>query len=137
MWYLLNYGYSLQRALSGLRQFLVTESPLKLIKNAYFTLKSLFVLKIFKFLSWLFDQVEKRLDWKDEVNFKIYNVTTWKQAISIHTLINVSSKGNQAMKFGQVIEYNMRNVFLEKSYTKYLQILYQKIKIEHISGSIV
>ena len=29
------------------------------------------------------------------------------------------SKGNQTMKFGQLIEYNMRNIFLEKSYTKY------------------
>ena len=39
-------------ALWGLRQFLATESPLKMMKNAfYFTLKALFVLKIFKFLS--------------------------------------------------------------------------------------
>ena len=39
-------------ALQGLRQFLITKSPLKLMKNAlYFTLKALFVLKIFKFLS--------------------------------------------------------------------------------------
>ena len=28
------------------------------------------------------------------------------------------SKSNQAMKFGQLIEYNMRNIFVEKSYTK-------------------
>ena len=42
----------LKGALSGLRQFLATESPLKMIKNAlYFTSKALFVLKIFKFLS--------------------------------------------------------------------------------------
>ena len=40
--------------LSGLRQLLATESPLKMMKSAfYFTLKSLFVLKIFKFLSGL------------------------------------------------------------------------------------
>ena len=26
------------------------------------------------------------------------------------------SKGNQAMKFGQLIQYKMRNVFLEKSW---------------------
>ena len=33
---------------------------------------------------------------------------------------NISrSKGNQTMKFGQLIECNMRNIFLEKSYTKY------------------
>ena len=50
-------------ALSCLRQFLATVSPLKTIKNAfYFTLKALFVLKIVKFLSLLFGHVEKRLD---------------------------------------------------------------------------
>ena len=36
------------------------DSPLKMIKNAfYFILKALFVLKIFKFLSWHFGHVEK------------------------------------------------------------------------------
>ena len=41
------------------------------------------------------------------------------QTIVIHILPNISrSKGNQTMKFGQLIECNMRNVFLEKSYTK-------------------
>ena len=35
-----------------LRQFLAAESPSKMMKNAfYFTLKALFILKIFKFLS--------------------------------------------------------------------------------------
>ena len=39
-------------ALSGVRQFLPTESPLKMIKGVfYFTLKALLVLKIFKLLS--------------------------------------------------------------------------------------
>ena len=34
-------------------------------------------------------------------------------------LTNISrSKGNQAIKFGQLIEYNMRNIFLEKLYLK-------------------
>ena len=42
----------LKGALSGLRQFLATKGPLKMNKNAfYFTLKTLFVLKIFTFLS--------------------------------------------------------------------------------------
>ena len=36
------------------------------------------------------------------------------QTIAIHMLPNVSqSKGNQAVKFGQLIEYN-RNIFLQK-----------------------
>ena len=38
---------------------------------------------------------------------------------AIYILTNISrSKGNQAMKFSQLIEYNMKNIFLEKSYTK-------------------
>ena len=42
-----------------------------------------------------------------------------KQIISIHIFSNISrSKGSQTMEFGQLIEYNMRNIFLEKSYTK-------------------
>ena len=37
------------------------------------------------------------------------------QAIAIHILPNISqSKGNQTMKFGQLIEYNKRNIFLQK-----------------------
>ena len=43
---------ALKGALSGLRQFLVIENPIKMMKIAfYFTSKALFVLKIFKFLS--------------------------------------------------------------------------------------
>ena len=34
-------------------------------------------------------------------------------------LSNISrSKGNEIIKFGQLIECNMRKIFLEKSYTK-------------------
>ena len=37
------------------------------------------------------------------------------QTIAIQILPNISqSKGNQTMKFGQVIEYDMRNIFLQK-----------------------
>ena len=37
-----------------------------------------------------------------------------KQAI--HILPDISkSKGNQSVKFGQLIAYNIRNIFLEKS----------------------
>ena len=38
----------------------------------------------------------------------------------MHIFTNISrSKDNPAMKFGQLIEYNTRNIFHEKSYTKY------------------
>ena len=63
--------YKYYGALSSLRH-------LKIMKNAfYFTSKSLLVLKIFKFLSWHFGHVAKRLDMKDKVDFKIYDVTAW------------------------------------------------------------
>ena len=43
-----------------------------------------------------------------------------KQTIAKEILPNISkSKDNHRNKFGQSIEYNMRNIFLEKSYTKY------------------
>ena len=42
-----------------------------------------------------------------------------EQTILIHILPNISrSKSNQVMKFDQLIEYNMRTIFVEKSYTK-------------------
>ena len=42
------------------------------------------------------------------------------QTIVVHILPNIlRSKGNQTMKFGQLIECNMRNIFLEKTFTKY------------------
>ena len=42
-----------------------------------------------------------------------------KQTIAIHILPNISSsKGNQTMKFGQLIEYSMRNILYENSCTK-------------------
>ena len=41
------------------------------------------------------------------------------QTIVIHILPNISRcKGNQTMKFGQLIECNIRRIFFEKSYTK-------------------
>ena len=41
-----------------------------------------------------------------------------KQIITIHRLLNISrSKGNQTMKFGQLIEQNMRK-FLMKNHTQ-------------------
>ena len=42
-----------------------------------------------------------------------------KQAITIHTLPNISrGNGNQTMKFGHLKGFNMRNVFIKKSYKK-------------------
>ena len=47
------------------------------MKNTfYFTLIALSVPKMFNFLSWSFGHVENRLDYKDKVTFKTYDVIT-------------------------------------------------------------
>ena len=55
-----------------------------------------------------------------KVNFKIYHVTAWLTNNYNTPLPNISqSKDNQTMKFGQFIEYSMRNNFLQKSCIKW------------------
>ena len=55
-----SFSKYIKGALLGLIQVLITENPLKMMKNAfYFSLKALFVFKIFKFLLSLFIHVEK------------------------------------------------------------------------------
>ena len=44
---------------------------------------------------------------------------TGQQIIAIHILPNISrNKNNQTMKFGQLMEYNMTDIFFEKPYAK-------------------
>ena len=48
-------------------------------------------------------------------NFKIHDVTTWLTNSWDRHIAQISrSKSNQTMKLGQLIEYNKRNVFLQK-----------------------
>ena len=66
-----------------------------------------------------------------------------QQIITIHILSNISrSKDNHTMKFGQLIEYKMRNIFFLKCRTKNMAKKLVpdpslKIKIDYISGSTV
>ena len=111
----------LKEALSGLIQFLAFESPLKMMKNIffYFTLKARFVLMIFKFLFWLLVMQKNALMRKLKLILKFMTSQPISQTIAICILTNISrTKGNQIRKFGQLIEYNMRTIFLEKSYAK-------------------
>ena len=40
---------------------------------------------------------------------------SWIQTVTIHILSSISRiKANQTMKFGQLLECNMKNIFLEK-----------------------
>ena len=70
-------------------------------------------IKIFRFLSLLFWSRKK-------TDSKFITPSTEKHIITKLILPNISrTKDNQAAKFGQLIEYNVRNIFLEKWYVKY------------------
>ena len=92
------------------------QSLLKMMKNAfYFILKALSILKIFKFLSRHFGHVWK-MAWLNRLKLTSKFMTSQPgfQAIPMLILPNISqSKGSQTIKFGQLTEYNKRNIFLQ------------------------
>ena len=53
--------------------------------------------------------------WGGEASLTIFVTDCGLLTIAIHILPNISeSKRNQTMKLGQLIEYNKRNIFLQK-----------------------
>ena len=72
------------------------------MKNVfYFTLKALFVLKIFKFLSLSFVHVEKKARLEEKGHFKIHDITTWLKIVATYISLYMSrSKRNKTMKLG-------------------------------------
>ena len=99
----------------GLELIIVKNCVIYLIESPtfHFILKALFVLKIFKFLSRLFGHVRKpSLIREIRLTSKFITSQPGLQTIVRHILSNISQgKGNQTMKFGQLIEYNERNIF--------------------------
>ena len=94
-----------------------------------------------RYLSFCFDFL---VIYKNSLIRKVRLISKFiKQTTAIHILSNISrNKGVQKSKFGPLIEHNMRNIFVKKIIHKmwwknYSQTLFQKIKIEYISGSIV
>ena len=102
---------SIKDPLSGLRQVLRIESPLIVMKNAfYFMLKALFVLEIFTF----FLLYRNGLIGKLWLISQFMTSQTGQQIITIHIFPNISrSEGNQAMNYGELINYSKRNIFLQ------------------------
>ena len=94
---------------------MTTGSPLKMMENVfYFTFKALL-----SFCLEFLVMYKNGLIRKIRLILKILTSQPGWQTITIHILPDISRyKGNQAMKFGQLIEYNMQNIFFEKSYTK-------------------
>ena len=89
-----------------------------------------------------FGYIEKQLDKRVMVNFKIYddkgsrtnNYNTHTAQNPIHILPKISTSKSNQMR--QLIEHNMGNIFLDKSFLmkKLVSDLF-KIKTEEISGS--
>ena len=95
------------------------EDVLKMIKDA-FLFHALFCFISFLFLFWFSRYLNVCPDFFGYVVKKFMTSKIGKQIIAVHILSNISiSKSNQTMEFGQLIECNMRNIFLEKSCTKY------------------
>ena len=68
----------------------------------------------------LFDHLEKRIDKKAKVSFKNFKVTDWETDNYNTPIAQYFKKllGNHTMKFGQLIEYDMRNIFVLKNHTQ-------------------
>ena len=54
--------------------------------------------------------------WENGLIRKISLILKFSLTIAIPSMLR--SKGNYAIKFGQLIEHNMKNIFLEKSCAK-------------------
>ena len=77
------------------------------------TLKLIVILKKFKFLFWL--RKVRFLIRKVRLISKFMMSQIGKQTIAVCILPIISrSKGNQTLRFGQLIEYNKSNIFLKK-----------------------
>ena len=91
------------------------EGPLKMMKNA-FHFKSSFGsqdISIFVLNFWLY----RKNGFIRKIRLISQSMISQPglQTIAIQITPNISrSKGNQAMKFGQVIKYTKRNIFLQK-----------------------
>ena len=70
---------------------------------------------------------ENSLIRKIRLILKLMTSQLGKEAILQYTYC----KGNQAMKFGQLIEYNLRNIFLQKSYAKCCKVLFPDLLLKN------
>ena len=110
---------------SGVRQLLIVENsvthlfPMHPVFTPKSIRKALFILEILTFLSLLFIYIEKRLDNNSWIFSKFLTSQTRQRIISIHILLNISrSKGNQTLKFGQLIKLSVRNITSSRPHLK-------------------
>ena len=89
------------------------ESPLKWWNCFLFHVKLFLLLKDLSFCPDTLAMKENGLTRDLRLISEFMTPQTRQQTITIHILLIISrSKGNQTMKFGQLIEYKMKNIFL-------------------------
>ena len=97
--------------MSGLRQFLATKSPLKMMKNV-FCISPQKLLSFSRYLSFCLDflvMYRNGLIKKIRLILNLMTLQPRSQTILIHIPPNISrSKGNQTMKFGQLIKHKSK-----------------------------
>ena len=105
----------LKGVLSILRQFLATESPLKVMRNGFVSSQKLFSFS--RYFSFCLDCLVIQ---QNDLIRKIRLISNFmmsqpgQQTIVTHILPNISiSKSNHTIKLGQLIECNLTNIFLE------------------------
>ena len=90
----------------------MTEKSILLKNHTQNVLEKLFPDTFLKNQNWAYLSINNSLKF---YKVRFYSMLTWE----IHIFPNISRrKGNLAMKFGQLIEYNMKKNFVEKSYRK-------------------
>ena len=90
-----------------------------MIKMLFILFKTPFPFRRYlNFCSDFSDHAGKQLDKKTKAKLKIY---PWRQIVTIHIHQYTSisrTKDKQTVKFGPLIEYDLRNFFLEKLHSK-------------------
>ena len=118
--------FSLKVGLSPSKKIYVIcfiESPLRMMKNAfYLILKALVVLKIFKFLSWLFGHVEETA-WLERDG--------WFQNSWRHNLFNKQSQYSYCPIFQEVKSTRESGQLIDYNKTSYIAIFFFKTYAEN------
>ena len=108
--------YVVEGAFSILQHFLATETCFKKMKNVFYITLKLFLFS--RYLNFCLDFLviqKKGFITKIRLISKFMTSQHGKKIIAMAILPNISrGKGSQTIKFGQLIEYNMRNFFFKK-----------------------
>ena len=111
---LLKSGFRLSKSFFFFFQWKPFENYEK--KIFYFRLKRSFSSYNICFCSYLSGHIRNWLDKKDKVNFKIDDLIYWEtDNYNTHTAQHSRNKDIHTMKFGHLMGYNVRYIFIQKS----------------------